>query len=163
MDKIYGGALVTFCASSSPDAHQGLVPSSGRTYTPHGYAPHIVQEPLNRRAWALQERILSPRIVPSVRVKLFGDVTMATISRTATNTSPINMAAAFYLVQNTRNDYPQYPPLKSSMPLSKTILHDSSPSAAIGSVHLLELQSCMRGGLVRDTLPGCGRTIYIMA
>lgn len=63
MNKIYGGALVTVCASSSSHANGGIISKKGREFSPVGSRPHIVEEPLNRRAWALQERILSPRVV----------------------------------------------------------------------------------------------------
>ncbi|KAG4412003.1 hypothetical protein IFR04_014864 [Cadophora malorum] len=55
MNKIYGGALVTVCASSSSHANGGIISKKGREFRPVGSRPHIVEEPLNRRAWALQD------------------------------------------------------------------------------------------------------------
>jgi hypothetical protein len=59
MADVYGGAFLTISAASGPDVHHGL------TRQTVGSKPEypLQSDPLYSRAWALQERILSPRIL----------------------------------------------------------------------------------------------------
>lgn len=60
MAEVYGGAFLTIAAALGASSHHGLSIRSSFALTP----PYPLQEdPLYSRAWALQERMLSPRIL----------------------------------------------------------------------------------------------------
>jgi hypothetical protein len=57
MGSVYGGAFLTISAALGPDVDHGL----SRTTSQEG--SRLEDEPLYKRAWALQERILSPHLL----------------------------------------------------------------------------------------------------
>ncbi|CZR69822.1 uncharacterized protein PAC_19722 [Phialocephala subalpina] len=64
MAEIYGGSFLTISAALGPDVHHGLM----QDWTPNGIprlpTPFALgKDPLYSRAWALQERMLSPRVL----------------------------------------------------------------------------------------------------
>lgn len=66
MAAVYGGALLTIACAVGPDVHHGLSTIDQETGTldpAHAPAVVLADEPLNKRAWALQERLLSPRML----------------------------------------------------------------------------------------------------
>lgn len=66
MVGVYGGAFLTISCAAGPDVQHGLSTKDQKKGTLGPiYAPAVVlaEEPLNKRAWALQERLLSPRML----------------------------------------------------------------------------------------------------
>lgn len=62
MGQVYGGSFLTISAVSGKDIHYGLTQTA--TTTVLGPNPHfLLQDPLYTRAWALQERVLSTRLL----------------------------------------------------------------------------------------------------
>lgn len=59
MARVYGNAFVTIAAALSPDVHHGLSIKK----QVDGRWEYLEDNPLYSRAWALQERILSPRVL----------------------------------------------------------------------------------------------------
>lgn len=68
MGSVYGGAFLTIAAAQGRDVSHGLCRRSNNhqfnsVYNLHRRQTPLGEEPLYSRAWALQERMLSPRVL----------------------------------------------------------------------------------------------------
>ncbi|KAH8672693.1 heterokaryon incompatibility protein-domain-containing protein, partial [Tricladium varicosporioides] len=65
MAQVYGGAFLTISAALAPDSSHGILSRTGRAVLqPLASSNYPLQnDPLYSRAWALQERFLSPRLL----------------------------------------------------------------------------------------------------
>jgi hypothetical protein len=85
MSDIYGGGFLTISAAVGPDVHHGLSPQQ------ISFKPRfpLQKDPLYSRAWALQERMLSPRSLIFGRDQIYWECEDSQQGKDGTRVPPI--------------------------------------------------------------------------